>query len=401
MEMRSKIDNEFEDEINIETIKMFCRKEGCAFIEYYLGDVNSLGIIITEDDFKIIELAPKEYIENIILGYIKLISNKPIKDINGSMSANRIYEWIFEPLEKYIPKKVKNLVIVPDGCLYYLPFETIMKKESTLKKNFSYLLDHYNIAYVPSISSMLILKEKRKNELKNCKDILAIGSPKYDLFRIKYDEIRKKVKNNNENSNSKEHIYVNLPYAKHEIKAIKSIFKREKKDIFIGTRASERVLKNGLLNRYKIIHFACHGYIDESFPFRSSLILSPEPDKGEDGFLRAHEISELDINAELVVLSACQSAHGPLEKAEGVLSLNRVFFTSGAKAVLSSLWQVNDRSSAELMKYFYRHLKKGMSIARALREAKLEMLKTKFNHPFYWAGFVLSGDGFATLFDQK
>lgn len=152
------------------------------------------------------------------------------------------------------------------------------------------------------------------------------------------------------------------------------------------------------LEEFRIIHFACRGFVDESFPFRSALLLTPEPGIGEDGFLQAHEISTLHLNAELVVLSACQSARGPLEKTEGILGINRVFFTSGAKSVLSSLWKIDDQSTAQLMGKFYDYLKKGWKINKALRAAKLDMIDSKFDHPFYWAGFILRGDGFESLY---
>ncbi|MCX7974041.1 MAG: CHAT domain-containing protein [Candidatus Aminicenantes bacterium] len=384
--------------LTIEEIQSSLLDEKSAIFEYYIGHWGSIGILITKRDFHIINLPTKEEIEKLIIGYSKLISNQPLKKFAGEKAAERIYLEIIKPLEERLPNKIENLIIIPDGYIYYLPFEALMTK---IDGKLEYLVKKYNMIYAPSVSSLFVIKKENKENEVLHKEVLAIGYPKYkNILAIDIGKNENKLKENM-------YIFQNeirfkpLPYSRKEIKYIKNIFGRDKIDVLMREKAKESILKNMNIINYKIIHFACHGYIDESFPFRSSLILTPEPDKGEDGFLQAHEISELVFNAKLVVLSACQSARGPLEKAEGILGLNRVFFTSGAKAVISSLRQVNDRSSADLMGRFYKHLRRGITIAEALREAKIDMLKTKFNHPFYWAGFILSGDGFSILFGQN
>lgn len=374
--------------------------ERTAILEYYLSDWGSLGIVIMKANFEIVDLPARKQIEDSIIGYTKLISNPPIKNITGELAAKRIYKEIFEPLEKWFTPEIENIIIIPDGFLYYLPFESLIKENGNKS---DYLVKKFNIVYAPSVSSIAVLRKKDEESEVETKDMLAIGYPQYEVF---FKE-KKKLKGTDIEEVSGNFISPNglqlttLPYTKKEIKAIRSMFPPDERAIYMGKMASEEVIKSLPLDTFKIIHFACHGYIDESFPFRSALILTPSPEKGHDGFLQAHEISDLKLKAKLVVLSACQSARGPLEKAEGVLSLNRVFFTCGAKAVISSLWQVNDHSSAVLMNYFYRYLRKGVSIAQALRAAKIEMLTSRFEHPFYWASFVLNGEGFSVIFDQK
>ena len=125
---------------------------------------------------------------------------------------------------------------------------------------------------------------------------------------------------------------------------------------------------------------------------RSALVLTLDDNPEEDGFLQAREISNLRMNADLVVLSACQTGKGRLENAEGVLGLPRTFFYAGARSTISSLWKINDKSTAELMPEFYRYLAAGNNKARSLRLAKLNMLQSRFSHPFYWAAFILTGD---------
>jgi len=384
----------------LEEIQAKLLNEDTAILEYYLADWGSLAIIVTKNDFQIIDLPSRKKIEDSVTGYVKLISNPPIKNLSGEETAKRIYREIFKPVEEQFSPALKNLIIIPDGQLSCLPFEALMRDHSNKAE---YLVERYNIVYAPSISALNILMERQKQSEKEDKDILAIGSPQYELFfKEKKKQKNIEVKRVFPNMILQNNLQISsLPYTKKEIKTIASLFPQEKRDIYLGEKASEGAVKNLPLDKYKIIHFACHGYLDEGFPFRSALILTPEPERGEDGFLQAHEISELKIRARLVVLSACQSARGPLEKAEGILSLNRVFFTSGARAVISSLWKVNDRASSDLMGYFYRQLKQGASIAGALRAAKRKMLTSRFKHPFYWAGNVLSGDGLSVLFDRK
>jgi CHAT domain-containing protein len=148
---------------------------------------------------------------------------------------------------------------------------------------------------------------------------------------------------------------------------------------------------------FSILHFACHGFLDERFPLNSGLALTiPEtagPGK-ENGLLQAWEIFEgLRINADLVTLSACETGLGKEMGGEGLIGLTRAFQYAGARTVLSSLWSVSDESTAVLMKHFYTNLKQGKPKAEALRLAQAEMMRSeKYSHPFYWAGFVLNGD---------
>jgi CHAT domain-containing protein len=160
----------------------------------------------------------------------------------------------------------------------------------------------------------------------------------------------------------------------------------------LNHRASEKIVKNLPLDDYQILHFACHAILDERLPFRSALVLSKEDSFEEDGFLQVSEIYNLRMSSNLVILSACQTGRGRLEKGEGVLGLPRIFFYSGAKSVVSTLWRIDDKSTSIFMNYFYGFLAQGNNKAHSLQMAKLKMLKSKYTHPFYWAAFVLNGD---------
>jgi CHAT domain-containing protein len=150
------------------------------------------------------------------------------------------------------------------------------------------------------------------------------------------------------------------------------------------------------LGERRILHFATHGLFDSEHPDLSGLVLSLVDETGSprEGFLRMHEVYNLQLSADLVVLSACQTALGRELRGEGLLGLTRGFIYAGARRVVASLWQVDDESSAELMRRFYRGmLVEGRRPADALRAAQLELARhRRWSAPFYWAGFVLLGD---------
>jgi len=132
--------------------------------------------------------------------------------------------------------------------------------------------------------------------------------------------------------------------------------------------------------------------VDEILPLRSALVLSMMNNEIEDGFLQAREIYNLRLVSEMVVLSACQTAKGTMESVEGILGLPRIFFYTGARSVLTSLWRIRDRTTARFMTRFYQNLVEGYGKAQALRLAKIEMIESKFAHPYFWAAFVLNGE---------
>jgi len=162
-------------------------------------------------------------------------------------------------------------------------------------------------------------------------------------------------------------------------------------EIYLRDKAKEEAVKDNSLKNFQIIHFACHSFLDEKFPFRSALVLTLDNDPREDGFLQAREIFTLKLNADLIVLSACQTGKGRIERGEGIFVLPRIFFYSGARSVLSTLWTINDKSTSKFMEYFYGYLLQGKNKAEALRSAKLKMINTQYPHPFYWAPFILNG----------
>jgi CHAT domain-containing protein len=161
-----------------------------------------------------------------------------------------------------------------------------------------------------------------------------------------------------------------------------------------GAAASETALKAEPLADFKIIHLAAHGIGDEMEPDRAALVLLPGG-TDEDGLWQAREIRQSRLNADLVVLSACETGSGRLQGEEGVMNLARAFLIAGAKSVVASLWSVEDSSTSTLMGFLYEHLAAGMSVSESLRQAQVDFIRDYGSkaQPYYWAGFEVIGDG--------
>ena len=185
-----------------------------------------------------------------------------------------------------------------------------------------------------------------------------------------------------------------LPSAGREVLGIANLFPTDSTRVFLGSEATEEAFKSAPLRSYKRIHFATHSLLNEAKISRSGVLLTLDNNPLEDGFLEVEEILDLDLDCDLVVLSACQTGRGLLLPGEGVVGLSRAFMLAGARSVVASLWNVSDISTAQLMQNFYEGIQQGSGNADALREAKLRMLdgNNETRHPYYWAPFVLTGE---------
>jgi len=380
----------------VEQIQQLLNKN-TALIEYFLGENQTIMFLITKTEFCVFPLPSRNEIESSIRAFLKILSDPPKVEFNWFLAAKRIYNELIFPAERKIKNVIGNLIIIPDGILYYLPFETLVRSINGKPTEEGYLIKDYRISYAPS-SSILFFLSRIHHENSSPKGLLAFGNPFYSF------SVPAKLKKQNINIKVLKDVYLNtdfafssLPYSGREIIKISKYFPREKRDIFINKDAKEEVIKEISLIDYRIIHFACHALLDEKFPFRSGLVLSFDEDSREDGFLQVREIYSLKLNTDLVVLSACQTGKGKLEIGEGILGFPRIFFYAGAKSVLFSLWKINDESTALFMNYFYYYLSQENEKAKALRLAKLKMIESKFCHPFYWAAFVLNGDFNSTI----
>ena len=187
-----------------------------------------------------------------------------------------------------------------------------------------------------------------------------------------------------------------LPFSRREAEAIRQVSPKGEVSVALDFRASREVAASPDLSQYRIVHFASHALLDSENPELSGIVLSLVDERGDpkDGFLRLHDIYNLNLPADLVVLSGCQTALGKQVKGEGLVGLIRGFMYAGAARVVASLWNVDDAATAELMSRFYRNMfLRGLRPAAALHSAQMEMAAQKrWRDPYYWASFQLQGE---------
>jgi tetratricopeptide (TPR) repeat protein len=299
--------------------------------------------------------------------------------------ASELYDLLLKPAAAQLQGRTA-LVIVPDGALWELPFQTLQPGPNR------YLIEDSAIAYAPSLTALREMNKlrDRKRDAASSPTLLAFGNPgpgKQSISGAKpvlMDELEP------------------LPEAERQVNAIRQIYGAAKSRVYIGAAANEEHAK-AEAGSYRILHLATHGILNNSSPMYSYLQLAhTEGDRNEDGLLEAWEIMKLDLKADLVVLSACETARGRVGTGEGMIGLSWALFIAGSPTSILSQWKVDSASTTELMVEFHRQLKAQManpadsfSAARALREANLKLLRSdRYRHPFYWAGFVVTGRGF-------
>ncbi len=268
-------------------------------------------------------------------------------------SSRYLYQEIFAPLEKEI--KNKKLVIVPHGVLHKIPF-------AALTDGKKYLVDSFDLSYLPSASSLTYLKKKKPSSQKR---LLAFANPTTD--------------------------YVPLGFAETEATTISKLFPNKGENLYKTDKATETCFKEKAQG-FEVIHLATHGEFNELQPMLSGLLFSKE-DQSNDGKLQVYEVFGLDLPlAHLVTLSACQTGLCKIQGGDDLVGLSRSFIYAGTPSLLASLWKVEDESTAFLMEKFYQKwLNEGMSKPKALRMAQLEA-KEKYDHPYFWAPFIMIGE---------
>lgn len=301
------------------------------------------------------------------------------RDMAFNPAARRLYEQLIKPAEKQL-QGIKALIIVPDGPLWDLPFQALSGDKG-------YLLDDFVVSYAPSLSVLREMRRKTAASFQSTKpayDLLALGNPNLNVLEVaKLSLLRAED-------------FGPLTSAEEEVNAIGQLYGRNRSRILVRERATEEEAKAGA-EKYRLLHVAAHAVLDDRNPMYSRIMLSRE-EKREDGMLEAWELMKLDLKAEMVVLSACQTARGRVGAGEGMIGMSWALFVAGSPAVVVSQWKVDSDRTSELMIEFHRNLVRGgrrgaaMSKAEALRVAALKLRHGRYNHPFYWAGFVLIGN---------
>lgn len=398
---------QYPEPIHIEAIQSKLLDDQSALIEYLLGEKRSLVWVVTKNKVTTSILPGRKDIEERAAAYRKRLSERvsaltleqSLRTINTL--GGKLYNSLFKPIEKNL-RTSKNLIIVPDGTLGYLPFEALVTGSDHGRN--TYLAERFAMVYGPSASALVTVGQMN-GPVEPGKALLAFGDPVITpaerlpkiVPKQSSDSISKILATSAaEDYAERGFSLARLPYTREEVIGIGKLFPPAERQLYLGADAQEETLKSKKLDEFRYIHFATHGFLDEIHPGRSGILLSHTPESEEDGILQTGEIMRLKLNADVVTLSACSTGLGKLVNGEGILGLTRAFFYAGAQNVAVSLWNVNDSATAMLMESFYLNLRRGKLKREALREAKLSLVRSSqpsLRHPYFWAAFVLEGQG--------
>jgi CHAT domain-containing protein/Tfp pilus assembly protein PilF len=384
-------------------------------LEYALGNKRSYAWVVSQNSIKSFELAPREQIEKVVWQLREtLTEDRKDKNENPLQAQSRMqqqYSNASSELSKLIIAPVasvlsaKRLVIIPDGALQLIPFASlpVAGPESSL------ITDH-EIIYFPSASILTLQRRELANRKPAAHAVAVLANPVFQPDDERVTEARKKKSEQDalaQSTNQRRDIksalrdvgvdqLTRLPYSNQEAAAIMNVAPKGEVLSKLGFEATRAAALSPELSKYKIIHFATHGILDLQHPELSAIVLSLVDKNGapQDGYLFLHDIYNLNLPAELVVLSACQTGIGKQVKGEGLIALTRGFMYAGAARLVASLWKVDDAGTAALMKEFYKEMfVNSKKPAAALQAAQIYMRGTRrWNSPVYWAGFFIQGE---------
>ena len=375
----------FEKPSSLKAIQASLRSDEVV-LEYVLGEPHSYCVWISKKHAAVQVLpAGRQRIQELTRKYLDEILAKS----DDIVLAKQLYGVLLSPLPQEATSE--RLIVVPDGILHLLPFDTLHDSTGTL------LLETRTISYAPA-STVLSVLRTTKDTKPSRRTFLGVGDVSYQNqghVSAKLDKPNTfKQRLLRGLSDTFGTSLYDLPQTREEVIEVNNIVGKNGV-LLLGLDATETAFKSEPLEDFKIIHLAAHGFADTQFPERSGLVLGVDPTSHDDGLLQVREIIRLRFNADLVTLSACNTGVGKLQGQEGVTNLVEAFLVSGAKAVVASLWSADDTYTLALMERFYTHIAEGQDKAAALRQAKLDLL-TQYGRqvsPYYWGAFVLVGDG--------
>ncbi len=374
----------FEDtQITPEHIQKELLEPEQTIIEYSLEDESLFAFLINRKQVRL----KKIELDTTLASVIRDFRTATVEENSSEFArlSHLLYRNLFEPLLPNI--QGSSLKIVPDGILNYLPFEALVTRHPTPTEtfsDFSYLIQKYTISYAPSAS--LLKHWNRQHESSSSNSSFIAFAPVFPSADATGSSVRQ------------ERFYPPvspLPLSRYETQQVDSVISRRgyQSDIFMNRKASETAFKKTALSEYSIIHLATHALMVEDSVAEPGIYFANEPNSPDDGILHLEEVYNLNLNANLVVLSACETGLGEVVQGEGVLSLARAFQYAGARNLFVSLWKVDDRSTSELMVQFYKYLSGEEAIRRAARQAKLHLLgDPRYASPRFWAPFILLGN---------
>jgi CHAT domain-containing protein/tetratricopeptide (TPR) repeat protein len=388
-------------------------------LEYALGAKRSFLWVVTPNAIRSFELPGRERIERTARRYYELLTarneRRPSEslqawkrridgaDAEAGRAGSDLSRLLLGPAERLLGDR--PLLIVADGALQYIPFAALPIPSSGAP-----LVTRHEVVSLPSASALAVLRREVRGRPRAPKTLAIFADPVFqktdprlthqpaslDRMSLAARITRGWSPSDERQAGGERPSFRRLPSSRKEAETLASLVPRDQLFLAVGFDASRAKATSPELARYRNVHFATHGVLDSRRPELSKLVLSLYDEKGrsEDGFLRLNDIYSLHLDADLVVLSACQTALGKEIRGEGLVGLTRGFMDAGAARVLASLWSVEDRATAELMGGFYRAmLRDKLSPAAALRRAQIRMASSPGRQsPYFWAGFSLQGE---------
>jgi CHAT domain-containing protein/tetratricopeptide (TPR) repeat protein len=405
-----------------------------AIVEYVDGIEKLYAYVVREDGVHLVDLGPRDPIEKRARQFVTAVTGRRSPPKTISSQGSWLYARLITPLAAWLTADIRSLILIPTPALSTMPFEALVEPSSAANDErpafdeLRYLIDAYDVTYAPS-SRVLAELQRRGGDGRTphfliladpvyppearggaAQDVLAAVRQEasladYDRLTSTRDEAaeiaRLLIRDDPAATDQQRAFLLQLPEAR------SASLRTSRFDLRLGSKAGREVF-GGDLAPYTTLHVAVHGQVDSRDPRRSGLVLASE--SGVPGMFTLADVLGLSLDVDLVVLSACDTARGPIVRGEGVQSLACAFLEAGSRSVIASLWRVEDEKAADLMISFYRrHLDRHEPPARALRQAKLDLRRSRSargspigekdereqiyvaSNPYFWAPFVYIG----------
>jgi CHAT domain-containing protein len=345
-------------------------------VEYFVSEHDLHMFVIGVDGVTLrTQKVERDVLDRRVSAFLEMLANR---DLRVEVPGRELYSLLVEPIERDLAG-ADALLIVPDDSLWRVPFAALVDRRGR------FMVESKTIFYAPSMVAYASI-DARKRTKSSQVALLAIANPTLDEAAGK----------------AAASFYRNatlgpLPDAEHEVDALRALYDPQHSLILKRDRATEARTKTALRGA-TVAHFATHAILDDAHPMYSRLMLARDGEAEEDGWLESWEVARMDLDADLVVLSACETARGRVGGGEGVVGLSWSFFLAGASSTVATQWKVASDSTAQFMIAFHRSLRAtaknpALHKAQAVRDAQLQCLRDKrTRHPFHWAPFVLLGD---------
>jgi len=363
-----------------------------VLLEYALGTPASYVFVVSRERITAVTLADRATIEAAARSALADLSSLAPNGAAPDLTA--LAEVVLEPVAPYLDKP--RLLLALDGALQYVPFAALPNPAA--ESSAARLISDHDIVVVPSLAAVAALPRRGAARAKTlaifADPVLTAADPRMHAAPAPLTVAATPATLLERSSVGLD--LERLPATSYEAQALAALVPEQQRLVASGFEASRDAVLGAPLEQYRYVHFATHGLVDARYPGLSALALSQFDERGtpRNGFLRLHDIYNLRLDADVAVLSACETALGRDIRGEGLVGLTQGFMYAGARSVVASLWQAPDRAAAELMTRFYRQLLQGgLPPAAALRRAQSELAaERRYSDPYFWSGFVLIGD---------